>query len=168
MDKLSSPFSLFSGSEFGHRAQRILCTGVSLCSCTASFTFGLALAPEHQKRTFLRTDELRMAQTLQDIRHSTSTPKPRVLGSSPSTPGCEIPRKPFRDWLPGVFPCAQILCSSVMFLPFFARFFLVSYRQNIKNAPRDLAEGGKDVVAVRLAGTCGVRNSEVEGGFLSA
>jgi len=164
LEKLSSPFSLFSGSEFGHRAQRILCTGVFLCSCTASFTFGLALAPEHQKSTFLRTDELRMAQTLQGIRHSTSTPKPRVLGSSPSTPGCEIPRKPFRYWRSGFFPCAQILCLSVMVLPFFARFCLVFHRRSIKNAPGVLAECGRTVVGVCLARTCGGRSSGVAGG----
>jgi hypothetical protein len=112
------------------------------------------LAPEHQKSTFLRTDELRMAQTLQDIRHSTSTPKPRVLGSSPSTPGCEIPRKPFKHWLPGVFPCAQILGVSGMVLPFFARFCLVIYRRNIKNAPRVLVNSGRSVVFVGVSGAC--------------
>ncbi len=92
--KFPAPFHCLAAQNLDTGAQRILCTGVSLCSCTASFTFGLALAPEHQKRTFLRTDELRMAQTLQDIRHSTSTPKPRVLGSSPSPPGCEKLWKP--------------------------------------------------------------------------
>ena len=64
-----------------------------------------------------------IAQTLRKLRHLTLTPKPRVLGSSPSTPGCEIPRKPFRHWLPGVFPWAQNLCVSVMILPFFALIF---------------------------------------------
>ena len=96
------------------------------------------------------------------------SPKPRVLGSSPSTPGCEIPRKPFRHWLPGDFPCVQILGLSVMVLPFFARFALVFHRRNIKNAPRVLAEGGKGVVTVRLAGTCGGRSSGTEGNFWSA
>ena len=86
------------------------------------------------------------------------SPKPRVLGSSPSTPGCEIPRKPFMDWRSGVFPCAQNLGLSGMVLQFFARFCLVFHRRNIKNAPRDLAEGGKGVVGVRLAGTCGGRS----------
>ena len=97
---------------------------------------------------------------MRNLRHLTLTPKPRVLGSSPSTPGCEIPRKPFRHWLPGVFPCVQILGVSVMVLPFFARFCLVFHRRSIKNAPRFLAEGGKGVVTVRLAGTCGERSSE--------
>ena len=57
-------------------------------------------------------------------------------------PGCEIPRKPFRHWLPGGFPCAQILGLSVMVWLFLALFFLVFHRWNIKNAPRFLAEGG--------------------------
>ena len=96
------------------------------------------------------------------------SPKPRVLGSSPSTPGCEIPRKPFRHWLPGVFPCAQILDVSAMILPFLPLFFLVFHRQNIKNAPRFLAEGGKGARAVRLAGTCGGRLSGMEGGSFRA
>ena len=72
------------------------------------------------------------------------------------------------DWLPGVFPCVQILGVSGMFLPFFARFCLVFHRQNIKNALRVLAEGGKGVVGVRLAGTCGGRISEVDGSSRSA
>ena len=96
------------------------------------------------------------------------SPKPRVLGSSPSTPGCEIPRKPFKHWLPGDFPCTQKLCLSVMILPFLPLFFLVFHRQNIKNAPRFLAEGGKTVAVIRLAGTCGGRDSGVEGGSQSA
>ena len=105
-----------------------------------------------------------IAQTLRNLRHLTLTPKPRVLGSSPSTPGCEIPRKPFKHWLPGDFPCAQILCLSAMILPFFARFCLVFHRRSIKNAPRVLAKGGKGVVGVRIGETCGERWSEVEGG----
>ena len=109
-----------------------------------------------------------IAQTLGNIRQLTPTPKPRVLGSSPSTPGCEIPRKPFRHWLPGVFPWAQNLCVSVMILPFFAQFCLVYHRRNIKNAPRFLAEGGKEVVIVRFAGTCGGRSSGARGGSRSA
>ena len=96
------------------------------------------------------------------------SPKPRVLGSSPSTPGSEIPRKPFKHWLPGVFPCAQILDVSAMILPFLPLFFLVFHRQNIKNAPRFLAEGGKGARAVRLAGTCGGRLSGMEGGSFRA
>ena len=51
-----------------------------------------------------------------------------------------------------------------MILPFLPLFFLVFHRQNIKNAPRFLAEGGKGVAGVRIAGTCGERCSEVEGG----
>ena len=109
-----------------------------------------------------------IAQTLGKIRHLTLTPKPRVLGSSPSTPGCEIPRKPFKDWLPGVFPCAQILGSRGAIRLFFARFYPVFHRRNIKNAPRVLAEGGKGVADVRLAGTCGGRSSEVDGSSRSA
>ena len=51
-----------------------------------------------------------------------------------------------------------------MILPFLPLFFLVFHRRNIKNAPRFLAEGGKGVADVRLAGTCGGRSSEAEGG----
>ncbi len=46
-----------------------------------------------------------------------------------------------------------------MVSPFFARFLLVFHRQNIKNAPRILAEGGKGLTGVCLAGTCGGRSS---------
>ena len=55
-----------------------------------------------------------------------------------------------------------------MILPFLPLFFLVFHRQNIKNAPRFLAEGGKTVVTVRLAGTCGGRSLGVVGGSRSA
>ena len=51
-----------------------------------------------------------------------------------------------------------------MVLPFFDRFALVFHRRNIKNAPRVLAEGGKGVAVVRIAGTCGGRSSGVVGG----
>ena len=71
-----------------------------------------------------------IAQALENLRHLTLTPKPRVLGSSPSTPGCEIPRKPFKHWLPGVFPCAQNLCLSVMFFAVFGLFSRLLHRNH--------------------------------------
>ena len=67
-----------------------------------------------------------IAQTLGNLRHLTLTPKPRVLGSSPSTPGCEIPQKAFQTLASGGFYlCADfgLKCDGfAVFRPILPRF----------------------------------------------
>ena len=62
------------------------------------------------------------------------SPKPRVLGSNPSTPVYINPPKAFQTLASGGFPCAQNLELSVMVSAVFGRFSPVFCCQSIENA----------------------------------